>query len=558
MKYIFTIFVFLLLSISTTSAEQAKDLYFEKLPADFIKKINFENPIKLRFDHTPENYNTVVNLIQIAEEESLALHYLCDILDTNKSIEMVPAIMRIVNDHRLVRTTITMWDGPDGSGGEKDKHRVSNMMIVLLEKIYLFRIFFDESSNSAIKDGFHLMHLRSYYEKVASNWKQLWQKDSLNFRTWGENFYKQTLQKIDEADSLECYHINYIVDSKFRRNEDTTVWKNSLRKIIPGKYFYLKTDNVFKVDSLEQLEHLMSRLGSFSELFEYLEPLENVPFHKIYAALSTYNEVDQGEIITSLLSYEYIQKAILEHPERAYFVDDYIKDRVFKFREYYSNKKSSDSIFSPFDNMLEEKGDILFSKKNINNPPLYFFTLEKMDTKSKIYYIMDTLKGHIQKIEFQKLLETATYKDLSIIIQNYSKFSRIYPYWNMFETLTFSIGISMDNYTKNDFPTLLRILNKYDEYPFFKRHSKKLYPKLFSKEELNYQLISKELESPLALKYDKENKLEYSPVLTLIRILELENNTWLGFKYQFDRNNPKQVQKRINAWIEYLENKGKL
>ncbi len=137
MKYIFTIFVFLLLSISHSSAEKSKDIYFDKIPAELLTNLKYEDVCKLKFAKTLENYNLIVDSIKAAEENSSDLLFLCSLLDSNASFEMIPAIIKIVDDNKSNASDgiyCFTWFVPD------TVNTVSNNIIPLAGKLLLFSL----------------------------------------------------------------------------------------------------------------------------------------------------------------------------------------------------------------------------------------------------------------------------------------------------------------------------------------------------------------------------------------------------------------------------------
>ncbi len=508
-------------------SKQAKDIYFKKLPADFIQKIDFDNPVKLRFDHTPENYNTVVNLIQIAEEESQELNYLCNILDTNRSLEMVPAIMRIVNDHRLAFSEIGLWDGPSGSGSFENQYYVSTYMIILLEKLYDFRLFFDESESAIQEEPCYYFEIPQKHKEGAYLWKRIWQADSNNYKKWGYQFYKRLLGEFESLGTFEDYQLNYIVNSKYRQDKDTVVWKKLMGHVnIDKDFLFIETDEVFNIKSMDILEHWMADRYCFVKLFDLIKDSKVISFERIEDAIEKFDQSEQKEIITSLLEKYIIRKAIIENPDRKFLKDSYILDKIKAF---------------PFN-------------------PLYFTQLAKLSYEEKIDYILHKLKWEQQKDEFQILLDSTDYNTLLFLINKIEDVKKINYYDFYLEQASVSLGIPIDKYYRDSSQSLQKIYSQKSEMEFFRFFLESFNPKLYSNNKLNYSLVSEKLRSPLALayadSYEENTELTFSPVLTLIRILELEHNTRLGFKYQFERYNPKSTQKRINAWIEYLESKG--
>jgi hypothetical protein len=290
---------------------------------------------------------------------------------------------------------------------------------------------------------------------------------------------------------------------------------------------------------MEQLEYLIFDKQSFIEMFKYISDSKSISFEIIQKALQVYADNEQGEIITALLTHDVIKTAIMENPDRSFFTDSYILDKI---KEYRKNPTQTDAFF-----------DLLYLANREDNPQ-YFIAMSQMKFSEKLSYILDTLKDKLQNRAGIKLIESATYEDLTFIFKNTSDVYKICLSKSLFETLSFSIGIPLYKYNHNDIPTILRILERYDEELLYKRYAKRLYPKLYNGDKLNYELVGKELKSPL--KYEYNDVLEFSPVFTLIRALEVEHNTRLGYSYQFPRYDAKQVQSRINAWLKFLEEKG--
>ncbi len=535
---LFAFICVIFLGVAATSKEK-KSVYFEKIPKAYLENNKSVRVEVLKFAPTLENYNTIVGLIEKGDTNNIS--YLCSILDSNKSIKMVPAIMRIVDDHRLAYTTFSMWDGPSGSGTFEDEYYVSTLMIAILEKIYHFKFVYDEEHETIRKEPntyFH-SHVVRKRKQIAAAWKKLWQTNGRNYKNWGQEFYKDKLKELQNSDYVEYYQLNFIVESPYRRTKDTTIWKSLLPKIKNDGFLYLKTDDIFKVETMEQLEHLIFDKQSFIEMFKYISDSKSISFEIIQKALQVYADNEQGEIITALLTHEVIKTAIMENPKRSFFTDSYILDKI---KAYRKNPTQTDAFF-----------DLLYLANREDNPQ-YFIAMSQMKFSEKLSYILDTLKDKLQNRAGIKLIESATYEDLIFIFKNTSDVYKICLSKSVFETLSFSIGIPLYKYNHNDIPTILRILERYDEELLYKRYAKRIYPKLYNGDKLNYELVGKELKSPL--KYEYNDVLEFSPVFTLIRALEVEHNTRLGYSYQFPRYDAKQVQSRIDAWLKYLEEKG--
>ncbi len=521
---------------------KVKDLYYKKLPTDFTKKINFENPVKLRFDHTPENYNIIVDAIQEAKEESLELHYLSVLLDINQSIEMVPAIMRIVDDHRIEYTEVSFWEGDYGTGGSfEEKLKISELMLNILEDLYSFRLVFDESTNMIKEEAFYYLDMNDHTTQDSYFWKRLWQADSLNYKKWGSNFHKRLLEDYLLTDSLEVWQVNSLVSSKYRQTNDTLIWKKLLKKIVQTDLLILETDSVFKIDSVEELKHLIFDKMSLINVYWYINDYKKLSFPKLYKLLQKYNDYEQGEILSGLLELTNIKQAILHQSNRIDLDDQYIIEKIETFRNQANNIS-----YLPI--------------SNFENHPLYFIKMSKMIFEEQLKYILNNLKGKTKEKELLALIETLTFTSLPKLLEQIDDIKQFTDYNNLIEAISTFVGIPIESISDYSIKTIIELFKTHSEKDFFLHFSSKFYPNLYRAANLDYRLVSTELRKEDALKlnlnyFPDVPPLIFSPALLLIRLLELEHDTRLGYEYQFDRNNPENVQKRINAWIEYLENK---
>ncbi len=567
MKYIFTIFVFLLLLISNSSAKKAEDIYFENIPAELLTNLKYEDVCKLKFAKTLENYNLIVNSIKAAEEDSSDLLFLCYLLDSNASFEMIPAIIKIVDDNKSNASDSIhcfRWFVPD------TVNTVSNNIIHLLENFYNFCFIYNEGSNTVTKEPSNSFKWKHHDSLVAPYWKKLWKNDSINYRNWGKSFYDETLLKMQEADSLDFSELNYIIDSRYRQDQDSSIWKNFLSKIKASRFFYLSADSIFKVDSLAQLEQLMNCKDMFSDIFRYLSDYNQVHFEKIYPALQQYSEVDQGEIISELLNYEVIRTAIIQNPNRKIFTNQYIQNMVKKYRNHYSQIVNSDKSFAQGKTELDRRSGSYVRGYNVYNDPLYFLDMQDMNYEQQLEFIVSKLRKREQRKCLSKLIDTTKFKNLVAICKYAKEIDTVDNIKFIMDGLSVKLGIPLIRYSIDNISSLENICSNKTDEEIIHYFAVDLYPELFYNQKLNYKLISKEMESALVQNNEKYKLdtnqyawsnsilrfMEYSSILTLIRILELEHHTRLGFKYQFDRYNPKSTQKRINAWIEYLRDKG--
>ncbi len=185
MRTLLLAFICMMFLSIAADAKEKKSVYFEKIPKAYLENNKSTRVDVLKFAPTLENYNTIVGLIEKGDTNNIS--YLCSILDSNKSIEMVPAIMRIVDDHRLAYTTFSMWDGPSGSGTFEDEYYVSTLMIAILEKIYQFKLVYDEEYETIRKESMPYFGISDDKGKpVASAWKKLWHTDGRNYKNWGK------------------------------------------------------------------------------------------------------------------------------------------------------------------------------------------------------------------------------------------------------------------------------------------------------------------------------------------------------------------------------------
>ncbi len=440
----------------------------------------------------------------------------------------------------------------------------------MLENFYCFRYNYNEEFGTVTKEPANSYKWKQYDSLVAPYWKKLWENDSINYRNWGKSFYDETLLKMQEADSLDFSELNYILETKYRQDKDSSIWKNFLSKIKASRVFYLSTDSIFKVDSLAQIEHLMNCKDMFSRIFRYLSDYNQVQFEKIYPALQQYNEVDQGEIISEILEYEVIRTAIIKKPDRTIFTNQYIQNMVKEYRNHYSQIVNSDKSFAQGKTELDRRSGSYVRGYNVYNDPLYFLDMQDMNYEQQLEFIISKLKKREQRKCLSKLLDTTKFKNLVTICKYAKEIDTVDNIEFIMDGLSVKLGIPLIRYSIDNISSLENICSNKTDEEIINYFAVDLYPELFNNQKLNYKLISKELESVLvqnnekykldATQYAWSNSIlrfiEYSPILTLIRILELEHNTSLGFEYIFNRYNPEKLQSRINAWVEYLEEKG--
>ncbi len=530
----------------------------EVIPDSFLEEANFISADTLEFEHTLQNYYKIVNHIQTSEDKRSLIFYI-ELLHNNISIEMVPAIIKLVNDYRFLYRRYCIKGNDIHYIYSEDQYYVSNIVISILQKIYDFQFQYNIDNDTTIQEKIGYKSTVWFSEKNAQQWKNLWESDSLNFRNWGKDFYEAQLEEYQNADSVEADQINFITNSKFKQVRDTVLWKILLGKIKDSEYLFIDTDDNFRIDSISQVSYLLTNLDRFFDLMRSTERVTQYSLVVVYDALQKFNEIDQGLILSRLLDQRKFQKAITHNPQRI-LTDEYILEKIEKFRSHYSYY-----VTSSYDDKKITALEDLYSGEgfNLKYDPLYFLPMKNKNFSEQLTYILDSLKERIQEDELDYLLEYLTYENLFDCFSNFDKImditNRNFKLLETIVRISQTIGAPFYEYYPDKLDSLIFLSSKYSELECFRFFADKYYPNLFSKEELDYSFIEEVLLDTSQIKFDYRYDspiLTYSPILTLIRILELEHNTTLGFKYQFDKYKPQKVQRRIDAWIEYLEKKG--
>ncbi len=535
------------------------DFIFEDLPLVYIDQITGNAAEKLKFVPKAENYERIVNAIQNTDEMAKLRNY-CTLLERHTSIEMVPSIMRIVDDFRVHSISISHSQSVDfSSHWSEEKDYVSTAVISILEDLYEYSYNYNYGTQEVNKKFILFAQKCWKPEEVAPYWKNQWHKDSLNYRDWGVFYHQEVIDTIKEkynnSDSLTWLELNIISKSKFRKDSDTLIWKKLLSNLYKDDVEFLYTDSIFKLSSFENIQQYFTNKEAFFEIYEHISDTTLISLDKIYQDLQNFNEVDQGEIISELLELDVIRKAIINHPKRDGFTNDYIIEKVSKFREYYSKIINTKDTYAYGQSELEIKGNRSIGY-NITNPPLYFIEMNGMDYSKKLEYTILNLRGREQRNYLRTLVDSVEYKDLPLVCKYAQQIDSISSLNYLLEKLSIKLGIPLFMYSLENIDSLDQILASHSEEEYIRTSAMEFYPDLFADQKLNYSIVADNLRSPLALNYDNKNHLEFSPILTLIRILELEHNTRLGYEYQFDRYDAKQVQSRIDAWLKFLEEKG--
>ncbi len=539
------------------------DYIFEDLPVIYLDNITEYASKKINFVPKAANYDKIVNAIQNTDDISKLKNY-CTLLDRHHSIEMVPYIMRVVDDYRVYSTSIIHGQSVDlSSHWSEEKEYVSTAVISILEDLYEYSYNYNYDTKEVQKEFLLFAQKCWKPEEVAPYWKNQWKQDSLNYRDWGKVYHQQVIDNIIDkyanSDSLTRLELDIISESKFRNDSDTLIWKKLLSNLLIDDVEFLNTDSIFKISSFDQMQRFLSNKDAFIEIYERITDTTLISLDKIYHDLQNFNEVDQGEIISHLLVNNYFKNALINHPNREKLTNKYIEEKVYSFRKYYSQIEAEDDSFSFYKNALEaleQRSGSIFGTINVSNPALYFLEMDSMNFENKFQYVLLNLKGRQQRNHFFNIEDSIKYKDLPLVCKYAQQIDSISSLKYLLERLSIKLGIPLFICSLENIDSLDQILTSHTEDEYIRMSAIEFYPNLFADQKLNYSLVAEKLKSPLALKCDNYNHLEYSPTLTLIRILELEHNTRLGYEYQFDRYNPKSAQKRINAWIEYLEDKG--
>ncbi len=535
-----------------------KPRYFKEIPDSFLEEANFISADTLEFDHTVPNYYKIVKYIQNSEDKRSLIFYI-ELLKNNISLEMVPAIIKIVDDYRFLCRSYDIKGNKIHYTYSEKENSISTIIITILQKLYDFQFQYDRENDTTFQEKIEYNNTVWFCEKKAPYWKNLWESDSLNFRNWGKDFYQSQLSEYQNADYVGSEQLNFIIESKFRQDKDTVIWKNLLSKIKDSEFSIFYPDEIFRIDSIAQVSHLLTEVERFSHLLMASKYMTPSSLDIIYDALQKFNDIDQGLILSRLLHQGKFQNAILHNPNRI-MTDDYILEKIAKFRSHYSYYVTSsfdDKQITALENLYSGEGF------NIKYDPLYFIQMKDMNFSEQLTYILDSLKERIQEDELDYLIEYMTYENLFECFSNFNKImditKRRFKLHTTIVRISQSIGAPFYEYYPEKLDSLVLLSSNYSEIECFKFFADKYYPDLYSKEKLDYSFIEKVLQDTSRIKYDYRYDspiLAYSPILIIIRILELEHNTRLGYEYQFERYNPKSAQKRINAWAEYLIDKG--
>ncbi|MDX2301346.1 MAG: hypothetical protein NW226_01045 [Microscillaceae bacterium] len=452
-------------------------------------------------------------------------------LAKNLSAEAVPALMDLLDDSQMIESKTI--------GQRTLNYTVADYAVFLLEKIYKHS-FADE------KDFYHYKPQDVFvFRGTTQLWKNLWANQKSSYLSWEKTFFEQKLTKLHTTDALKINLINNITSSEFYQKDlhfpkVQAVIKhiqplNDLQYLyLPHSLNWLEIRDLLKgIHHPESLIHVLGFLEDTSanaqEILQIIhrqaQNLNNDQKGKFYGALFqktnfrywfavSPNQINAAEILQSLQTYA--------------------QDLDVYDQEYYSIKKMQFFLLNSTKTITEQMDGV----RQLEDPD---------DQSEALEYI----------------LLQAGYAGLGEILRNLNSFEQS-PYPGIFRGylrryVQEDLGIPEDIGNTEGINRLLQWYRRDDQKDFYLRYALEYIPNLLLLDSsLNYTKIEEVLRFDLTEDFAGiVTGVRYWPVLTVIRLLELQHQTRLGFPENFLHSQAfyqkANIEKRITAWKEFLK-----
>ena len=498
------------------------------LKPDFDVKSLEETEVKNALDFQ-RICNRIRNLRDIDKIKELF-----DLLTKNQSVEATPALISLLNQNQIVESKIY--------GQRVLNYTVGDYAVFLLEKIYKHS-FVDEKDfyQHKSKDIF-------LFRKSTKEWKNHWQTQKNIYKSWEKQFFAQKIARLNTSATLSLNLINNISSSRFYNKDKhfRTILKAlpKLRPLSDLKFLYLNHPLKWS-----DVASLMEKSNQSESLIRILSYLENA----------------SEEDIQSILSL--IQK-------QAGRLGNYQAGK-FYFELFYQTSlrnwlKIQKNIIDP----LTIVPKIKTYGYNLHAGQIEYYLCKRMEFI--LAHIGESVSAQIksarqlkdeddQSEALEEILLHVDYEGLGGLLQNRLAYEQgPYPailsgYLHRF--VSEDLGIPENIGNNSGLASVQQNYRKYPERDFYLQYLTDFYPNILNTDSsLNIPRVQEVLETDLVEDFAGiTTGYRYWPILAVLRVLEIDFETKLGFQPNFLHPlafyEKEDIRPRIAVWIAFLKEK---
>ncbi|MEL6944077.1 MAG: hypothetical protein AAFO82_15565, partial [Bacteroidota bacterium] len=459
---------------------------------DWRKLIDTDFNVGLLSEPSTENIQQIYNKIYESADDRLQLK-LMFYLSLYPKLEQVPHLMRLLQAGLMEREAVA-----------------------LLQRIYAYD--FTERTT-----------------EPKTKWLELWEKDKVNYRTWGTKFIEQKLAYLNRNATLSIRDINNIIRSPYYKNEYRSICLSKLHKVSPRRNIRrLEVNPKIWVSSelkyLDNMDFKWRELLDLNDIIRVNDPEKLLNF--FLERTANYSEENAAYFYTRLADYEWFE-TYLNAGEIDESILNYLKELLVK----QLNQEQLDQV-------KKEKTIVALSKLQMIGKPI----TDQLKIAIGIKDIDEPTKAALQRY----VLKNVAYEELADVMLSYDKLSAELNYNFLQERFGLPIFDLDNEQTRIAF---IQNINQFDAANLY-RHYLRSFGVDFEdlKVNLDFDKIFNILRYDFVYPFSGQRVPRDYYVNSIIKVLELHYGKSLGFPLYFDQvDRPSEKAKRVLTWMRYLE-----
>ena len=427
----------------------------------------------------------------------------------------VPKLFQLIDDQRVI-------------GQRNDvKVSVADNIVTIVQQVYSFKAPLDSTEH--------------YF--ATNYWRTLWQKDSINYKNWGTQFYKLKMDKYLSRQQLDIKEINELTASDFYQTSYKKQILESLKKIRPFK-------DIRRLDIQPALS-VEKDLKYFEDFVFSYKVLDDIP--KLFAI--------DIENASTMLDFLEKKSATFSYSERGSFYNNLF--RTNWLNDFLTSAKLSESKKEIIKNSLLtylDESEFL-SEYEEQNTFLNLAKLENigktLDSKMKTVFEME-IENASKTIILEEIIAGVTFDQIELLVMNFDALNDILGDKTCaFFHRDFGLPIFQIRSEKEQ-RQILKNLRNLSEFDFYKHYLTQFGIDFLDKsEKLDfdkiYRILQFDIVSPLSSE-GASKRDEY--IFGIIRLMEIHFSTRLGFHEKLNESQTFysfSSSKRAQSWINYLK-----
>ncbi len=436
------------------------------------------------------------------------------VLQLQPNHELTPELFRLVNENKIVVENDSLT------------FEVAHFVIPVIENIYAHQATAGKSDPQAATDF----------------WRSLWEKDSLNYQSWGTGFFLQKLNSLETKEQLTIDEINQLTESPFYTENHKPAILEALKKVKPVKNIRrLSLPSGLSVsDDLKYFDCFVftyKDLDDIPRLFEINNENAEKMLDFLMTKADSFNFSELGSFYNNLL--------------RAPWMSDFISSKKLPPGKAEAIKTALRKYLneSSFLSEFEEQATVLNiatldnSAKSLPEKLIAVFQLDA-DRESKAKII-------------EEIIATISYKEIGEVLIHFDQISHILgdKSCNFFHR-DFGLPIFGFN-NQNELHEMLERHQNLSAFDFYVFCLKKFgIDFLNEKGELDFVKIHDILQFDIVSPFTSEGKSKRETyVYGIVKLLEIRFGTRLGFHEKLNESQTFysfSSAGRAEAWMDFL------